>query len=185
VLRRDGYSITLTVSDDTARFEKYSDAYLDVMRSLTMESPEEAGADTLPREHSDEAVAKILEKTPGLFWGRAVRRDKTVIEPGEGETSDTALVTGEEARGIVAEAVDVGLAQWCGLDWKPPYFAAQQARREAGWGERRMAYAAVLFGVSQRSMHSRARRELGVCGPKQRAAVRKRLERREDTTTDE
>lgn len=174
---QDGVFVTATVSDAQARFDATSGPYLEVLKTIKVPPVPEEPDDVLPTEHTESDIERILSSTPGRFWGQAIDDDGK-INPVPPQTTETQLIEGDEALAIIQEGVDVGLAQWCNMPWKPYYFANQDARRAAKWPDRKVAYAGTLFGISQGRIQGRVKAEVGDCTRGHRKLVEARLAER-------
>lgn len=129
-----------------------------------------ASAGLLPEPERAQLTQRVLQ----AFWGKAVNSAGGVIQPLDERDRNTVPITDSQ----VQHAIDVGevsgLAEWCGLDWKPHFFALTRSFRARGSPDKQVAFVGVLHGATQGRivaiMGSRP------CGASDRAGVERRMQ---------
>ena len=98
-----------------------------------------------PSADRDEVIRQIL----GEFWGNARDVRGMPIQPENELDRRTVPVS----RGAANRAIEAGnisaVAEWCGLEWEPHYFALTRSARARGMVDKQVAFLSVLHGAGQ------------------------------------
>ena len=98
-----------------------------------------------PSAAQDEVIRQIL----GEFWGDARDVHGMPVQPKDGRDRKTVPVS----RAAAYRAIEAGnisaVAEWCGLEWEPHYFALTRAARAKGMADKQVAFLSVLHGAGQ------------------------------------
>lgn len=93
--------------------------------------------------------------------------------------SEAERSVGPLAKAVAHRALDTGeisgLAEWCGLDWRPNYRALTRAARSVGMTEKQVAFVSVLHGAAQGSLGA-AMAKSGACRDEEQRRVGRLLE---------
>ena len=118
--------------------------FLSMILALAMLSAAatEPGAPSAAR---DEVIRQIL----GEFWGSARDVRGMPIQP-ENEQDRSIVPVSRAAAYRAIEAGNISaVAEWCGLEWEPHYFALTRAARAKGMVDKQVAFLSVLHGAGQ------------------------------------
>lgn len=124
--------------------------YLAIVSLLLFLAPAPASADPLP----DELVDSLGRIVADNFWGRAVLASGETVERPVSQDPLSPIIPRPDSRRVVEHAVPVGVAMWCGVDWKSFYLGFMQNERTKPWSEIQIAYIGVLFGTAQQTFAS-------------------------------
>ena len=113
----------------------------------------------------DKAIRQILAD----FWGNARDIRGNPIQPSSQEDRETVPISRAAAYRALEAGNLSGLAEWCGLNWEPHYFALTRAGRSMRMLDKQVAFLSVLHGAGQGTMLDLRRGE--TCSPKQRAHI--------------
>jgi len=98
-----------------------------------------------PSAARDEVIRQILSE----FWGNARNVQGMPIRPDNEKDRRTVPIS----RAAAYRAIEAGnisaLAEWCGLEWEPHYFALTKAARTHGMVDKQVAFVSVLHGAAQ------------------------------------
>jgi hypothetical protein len=101
----------------------------------------------------------IVLRMLGRFWGNAVDVHGRRIEPDSDEDRKTVPVSRAAAMRALDAGNISGLAEWCGLQWEPHYFALTRSARSMKMADKQIAFLSVLHGAAQGALvHARAGR---------------------------
>ncbi|PTT79621.1 hypothetical protein DBR42_21035 [Pelomonas sp. HMWF004] len=120
-----------------------------------------------------DARADLTQQALSGFWGNARDSAGSPIQPENAQDRATVPV----AHPVVNTAINAGeisgLAEWCGLDWQPRYYALTRASRTERMTDKQIAFISFLHGAAQQTMASTLRSK--PCGDSQRSKVREAL----------
>ena len=132
----------------------------------------------LPDGHPDDVVVDLTQKAPERFWNRVTLPHGAVIRPNPPQTTkETALLSDEQAREIIQDAANYGLARWCAISTSEDRRTTIDAMRGKQLGPHEVAYGQTLFDTSSMVMYGYARRELGLCTPERSQEVAARIQK--------
>ena len=104
-----------------------------------------AASDASAPSARDEAIRQILSE----FWGTARNAQGMPIQPENEQDRRTVPIS----RAAAYRAIEAGnisaVAEWCGLEWEPHYFALTRAARTHGMVDKQVAFVSVLHGAAQ------------------------------------
>ena len=130
-----------------------------------------AAAGIVPAPAREALLKQALEG----FWGRAKTADGKPIQP-ESEAERRTLPVNEKVANFAFDVGELsGLAEWCGIEWKPNFAALTRHARNGGQSERQVAFISVVHGVAQGSVAS-AMAKSGPCSAQHREKVRMRVD---------
>jgi hypothetical protein len=119
------------------------------------------------------ARADLTQQALSGFWGNARDSIGNPIQPSDAQDRATVPV----APAIVDKAINAGeisgLAEWCGLNWEPRYYALTRAARTERMTDKQVAFISFLHGAAQQTLVSTMRGK--PCGDPQRTKVREAL----------
>jgi hypothetical protein len=93
----------------------------------------------------DSVIREILKD----FWGNARDIHGRPIQPTSAEDRRTVPISRAAAYRAIEAGNISGLAQWCGLEWEPHYFALTKAARKMKMVDKQVAFISVLHGSGQ------------------------------------
>lgn len=129
-----------------------------------------AAAGLLPEPERAQLTQRVLQ----AFWGKAVDSAGGVIHPLDERDRNTVPISGAQVQFTIDVGEVSGLAEWCGLDWKPNFFALTRSFRARGSPDKQVAFVGVLHGATQgRIVAIMSPRH---CGGPERAGVERRLQ---------
>src|SRR5262245_261057 len=103
---------------------------------------------------SDELVANLTGHATSNFWGRAVLSSGQPVQRPPDYDPRTPIIPIADSRRVVEGALPVGVAMWCGVEWRPYYLGFMRTEPAKRWSEVQVAYIGVLFGLAQQTIAS-------------------------------
>jgi hypothetical protein len=121
---------------------------------------------------SEELVETLSGLVARNFWGRAVLSSGEHVQRPPDYDPKTPIIPKDASRRVIENALPVGLAMWCGVEWRPYYLGFMRAERTKSWSEIQIAYIGVLFGTAQQTFASSYARDAGGgCTAEHRAEI--------------
>ena len=117
---------------------------------------------------------EIIGRTRELFWSHAVGEDGKPLTPTDDQERTALLIPQDQARRVVDDAFDYGLALWCGVEWNPTYLQYMQVERRKSRNVKQVAFIGMLFGVTQGTIK---RISDGACTPEDKSEVVRRIQK--------
>lgn len=131
-----------------------------------------AHADIPADAQREQLISHVLQN----FWGKARLADGKFVQPASAAERATVPVGREIAYRALDSGEVSGLAEWCGLDWRPHYLALTGAARRKGLNDKQVAFVSVLHGTAQGRIAS-AMAKSAPCGGEERLRVARLIER--------
>ncbi|MGQ3054130.1 MAG: hypothetical protein ACT6S0_20310 [Roseateles sp.] len=98
--------------------------------------------------------AELTQRALAGFWGKARDSAGKPILPESAQDRATVPVAPSVVEAAINAGEISGLAEWCGLAWKPRYYALTRSARNEQMTDKQVAFISVLHGATQQTMVS-------------------------------
>ncbi len=125
-------------------------------------------ADPLP----DELIEDLNRDVSEVFWDKAVLSGGRPVERPPGLDPEISIIPRGDSRRFIEGAMPVGVAMWCGVEWRPYFLRIMQSERaRSRWSEIQIAYIGMLFGAAQQRFADMLAHGADACPAQRKAAV--------------
>ncbi len=101
-------------------------------------------------EENQSIFNQLAHQALNAMWGTAVGPDGIPLKPKSEKERTTIPIAPGYVEYVIRNAVIVGEAMWCGLDWQPHYQRFMQSERKRNeLTTVQAAYIGFLFGLTQ------------------------------------